>query len=63
MLSRFSPPAFTTMANKRKTFYSKVEGINQVEKGNLKQIVQKEEKGLSSGRAGARARATLASRR
>ena len=31
------PPAFTTMANKRKTFYSKVEGINQLEKGNLKQ--------------------------
>lgn len=25
------------MANKRKTFYSKVEGINQLEKGNLKQ--------------------------
>ena len=37
MLSRFSQRAFTTMANKRKTFYSKVEGINQLEKGNLKQ--------------------------
>ena len=52
MLSRFSQRAFTTMANKRKTFYSKVEGINQLEKGNLKQRGTQHSAGRDRGEGG-----------
>ena len=52
ILSRFSQRAFTTMANKRKTFYSKVEGINQLEKGNLKQRGTRHSAGRGHRRGG-----------